>query len=166
MQLTTRHKEFCKLVAEGLKAAPAYQKAYKKKDSIVCRVAACNLLKKPEIKAEIERVQKLAAKIAEKAEQKAMEAIAEKVGAEIADKAERMAHLTRIMRGQERVRSDKFFFDSKTGAVVVQEVYELPDAQAQIKAISELNKMDGSYEPAKVDVTSNGKSMPSWANGE
>jgi hypothetical protein len=80
---------------------------------------------------------------------------------EIADKIERQKVLTQIMRGDTKIRADKFFYDSKDGKVVTQEVEELPDHQARIKAIAELNKMDGSYSPNVHEHKVEGQ-LPSW----
>lgn len=44
---------------------------------------------------------------------------------EVADKIERQKVLTQIMRGDTKIRADKFFYDSKIGEVVAQEVEEL-----------------------------------------
>jgi hypothetical protein len=77
----------------------------------------------------------------------------------VADANERMSILTQIARGDTRVRRDKFFYDSKEGLVVSQEVEELPDCNERVKAIAELNKMCGDYAPIKNDHTSKGEAI-------
>ncbi len=155
-----KQRKFCKLYVSGLTMEEAYSQVYGAKDGNNARASASRMLKGKEVKEEIKRLQAINAKIVDKATDKATDKVAEKYANEIADKAERMAHLTKIMRGQVKVRVNKLFYDSKLGAVITQEVEELPDAMAQIKAISELNKMDGSYEVTKVDITSGGKMLP------
>ncbi len=149
-KLTKRQVEFCKLISKGESATRAYKIAYKSTSEGTCKVNGSKLLKKPEIAAKIAEFQKQNADIVKKAHEKAIDKLAE---GEIADKIERQKMLTQIMRGDVKIRADKFFFDGKTAKVVSQEVEELPDYAARIKAISELNKMDGSYAPTKVAGT-------------
>lgn len=148
-KLTIKQIEFCKLFANGESASNAYRLAFKSKSEGTCKVNASKLLKKPEIASKIAEFQKHNANIVSKANEIAAEKLAE---GEIADKIERQKLLTQIMRGDVKIRADKFFFDGKTGAVVTQEVDELPDHAARIKAIAELNKMDGSYAPSKTEL--------------
>lgn len=69
--------------------------------------------------------------------------------------AERIDILTKIAKGEIKIRNDKYFYDSKFGTVVSQQVDELPDHVARIKAVAEINKMAGDYAPTKTDVTVN-----------
>lgn len=66
---------------------------------------------------------------------------------------ERQELLSQIALGKVKLRNDKFFYDSKIGKVVSEQVDELPNHSDRIKALAELNKMDGSYAPTKQDVT-------------
>lgn len=155
-RLNTKQIEFCKQIANGKGNAEAYQIAFKSDKLNVCAVNANRLLKKPEIQHQIKQFRDETASLVAKANEKAAEKLAE---GDIADKVERMIYLTKIMRGEVKVRNDKYFYDSKAGVVVSEEVEELPDHQARIKAISELNKMDGSYSPTKADITTGGDKL-------
>jgi hypothetical protein len=66
---------------------------------------------------------------------------------------ERQEYLTQIIKGEIKIPNTKFFFDSRLSAVIHQEVEEYPDHAARIRAIAELNKMDGAYAPTKVAQT-------------
>lgn len=70
----------------------------------------------------------------------------------IIDSLQRQHILSQIATGQIKIPNTKFFFDGKAGEVVSEEIEELPDHAARIKAIAELNKMDGSYAPAKQEL--------------
>lgn len=159
--LTSKQLLFCKQIANGKNATEAYQLAFKTKNKATCKSNGSKLLKQPAIAEKIKALQAESAGIIAKANNIAAEKLAE---GEIADKIERQKVLTQIMRGDTKVRADKFFYDGKTGSVVSQEVEELPDHAARIKAIAELNKMDGSYPPNKtqLEVTDPTGNMPSW----
>lgn len=156
--LTTKQISFCKQIANGKNATEAYQIAFKTKNKATCKSNGSKLLKQPAIAAHIKQLQAENAEIIAKANNIAAAKLA---AGEIADKIERQKVLTQIMRGDTKIRADKFFYDGKTGTVVSQEVEELPDHVARIKAIAELNKMDGSYSPDKTEHTFNG-GLPSW----
>jgi len=155
--LTTKQIEFCKQVANGATAAAAYKIAFKSKSAGNCRVNGCKLLKRAEIKAYIEELQNANKKIVERGHEIAAQKLAE---GEIADKIERQKVLTQILRGEIKL-SKPMVVDKQ-----VQFIECVPDYADRKAAIAELNKMGGDYSPTKVDVTSNGKTMPSWANGE
>jgi hypothetical protein len=66
---------------------------------------------------------------------------------------ERKELLTKIALGEVKIPTNKYQYDSKIGAWMDIDVLELPDHQARIKAIAELNKMEGDYSPIKTDVS-------------
>lgn len=148
--LTSKQISFCKQIANGKNATEAYQIAFKNSNATTCKTNGSKLLKQAEIAKKIEAIQSQNAGIIAKANEIAAEKLA---AGEIADNIERQKVLTQIMRGDTKIRADKFFYDSKAGEVITQEVEELPDHQARIKAIAELNKMDGSYAATKIDAT-------------
>lgn len=150
-----KQRKFCELYVNGHTMEEAYLQVYGAKNGNNARACASRMLKSKEVKEEVKRLQAINAKIVEKATDK----VAAQYANEIADKAERMAHLTKIMRGQAKVPNTKFFFDGKRGEVVSQQVEELPGHKDRIAAINELNKMDGSHQ-TNIDITSGGKSLP------
>ena len=156
--LTIKQIEFCKRVADSKSASEAYRQAFKSTSASTCKVNGSKLLKRADIKAKIKEFQKVNKRIVDKAVDKAAENLAT---GEIADKVERMKELTRIMRGQTKIRNDKFFYDGKTGEVISQEVEEFPTHQARIAAIKELNEMDGGHAPDKHEHAIASK-LPSW----
>ncbi len=147
--LTEKQIRFCNEYVMGKDASNSYSIAFNKANSSSTRAAASRLLKSKEIQSFISDLQENNKKIVDLANNKAAEIVVE---GSIADAAERMTLLTKIMRGELKVKSDKFFFDSKNSEVVAQPVDEIPDHGAIIKAITELNKMDGSYAPTKSEV--------------
>lgn len=149
-RLSEKMVEFCRLYASGKMPSEAYSIAFKNDKIATCGVNSNKLLKRADIQEQIAKEQALNKSVMDLANVIAAEKIAE---GSIAEKIERMQHLTKIMRGEVKIRADRFFFDSKEGVVVSHEVEELPDHGAQIKAIAELNKMDGSYAPAETKTT-------------
>lgn len=156
--LTAKQIEFCKQVANGKNATEAYQIAFKTKNRATCKVNGSKLLKEPEIKAKISESKALAREIVKESQKNAIASVTLK---EVMDVNERMATLTQIARGQTKIRRDKFFFDSKAGEVISQEVEELPNCAERIKAINELNEMDGSHSPEKIEHAVSAK-LPTW----
>lgn len=148
-RLSEKMVEFCRLYASGKMPSEAYSIAFKNDKIATCGVNSNKLLKRADIQEQIAKFQALNKSLVDAANDIAIKNIAE---GSIAEKIERMQHLTKIMRGEVKIRADRFFFDSKEGAVVAHEVEELPDHAAQIRAIAELNKMDGSYAPAESKI--------------
>ena len=149
-RLSEKMVEFCRLYANGKMPSEAYSIAFKNDKIATCGVNSNKLLKRADIQEQIAKFQELNKSLVDAANEIAIKDIVE---GSIAEKIERMQHLTKIMRGELKIRADRFFFDSKDGKVVSHEVEELPDHGAQIKAIAELNKMDGSYAATKTDIT-------------
>ncbi len=75
---------------------------------------------------------------------------------------ERKELLTQIAKGDIEIPTKEAKWDSVQGKFVMIPAAELPDHAARIRAIAELNKMDGSYQPTKIDATVTEKKLPSW----
>jgi len=116
--LSVQQAEFCRLVALGRSGRQAYAEAYGC-DVRSAGAGACRLLKRANIRGEVDRLTAAARVEAARRE-----------GAAVGAKAERMAMLWRMARDCEQ-----------EGKVA--------DA---VRAIAELNRMDGAYEPEQVRV--------------
>ena len=144
--LTSKQIEFCKQLANGKNATEAYHIAFKTKNRTTCKVNGSKLFKLAAIKAKIKEFQKTASTITAKANQLAMD----KVKAdEVMGTAERMIVLSKIARGQIPLIKP-MVCDGE-----IQEIEVVPDWMDRKNAIAELNKMDGSYPPAKVNMNIN-----------
>lgn len=71
----------------------------------------------------------------------------------IMDKEERMELLTQIARGKLKYKKEVV---TKDGVTIIEAKPEFSDRK---NAVAELNKMDGSYEPIKKDITSGGEPL-------
>lgn len=81
--------------------------------------------------------------------------VAEEVAAlktDIMTANERKQLLSQIARREIKIPNSKQQYDTKQQEWVTVEIEELPDHQAVIKAVSELNKMDGDYSPIQTKV--------------
>jgi len=149
--LTEKQREFCKLFITGKSGADAYSIAFNSNNQSNCKVNASKLLKSDKIKSYISELQAENKKIVEMANNKAAQDLAD---GSIATATERMQILTKIMRGEipliKPMVVDKQLVDIEV----------VPDYSDRRAAIAELNKMDGSYAPAKQDITTNGKDLP------
>ena len=67
---------------------------------------------------------------------------------------ERMEWLTKLVDGTIKAKRP-FVVGGK-----IMEYPEEPSHADRVRALAELNKMDGSYAPAKLDHTTNGKELP------
>lgn len=114
--LNEKVRLFCRLVVDGVKQGPAYAQAFGCKASSAGTLAG-RLLKKVEVKAEIERLKSRFVEVQEKAV--------------LWSKAERMERLQRMAE----VAADGGEYN------------------AACKCIDLMNKMDGAYEPTKLEVT-------------
>lgn len=151
--LTVKQIKFCQEVVNGHNATEAYQRAFKSKSRTTCKVNGSKLLKQAEIKAKVKELQYVASSIANKATQKAID----KVKAdEVMGVAERMSILSKIARGEIPLKKP-MVCDG-----VIEEIEVVPDWMDRKNAIAELNKMDGSYQPTKIDATVTEKKLPSW----
>lgn len=72
---------------------------------------------------------------------------------EILTAQERKELLTEIALGKIEIPTSELRYDSNEKKFVMQPVVKLPDHSTRIKAISELNKMDGDYAPTKIAST-------------
>lgn len=135
------HINFCKAVAEGMTQTEAYKTYVSPKKSLsteVAQVEGSKLAKKY-----AEHIQELKQRLST-AIDKAYEndAVKEAIR-DIMDKAERMAVLTKIARGEIKVK--KPLMTNQRLEVLEFE----PDCSDIKNAINELNKMDGSHAPTK-----------------
>jgi hypothetical protein len=66
---------------------------------------------------------------------------------------ERKALLASIARGEIEITSKKPCWDNLQKKFVMVPILETPDHQSRIRAISELNRMEGSYAPDKLELS-------------
>lgn len=147
-RLNEKQIKFCKNIAMGLGISQAYQDAFIGAGKGTSAVNANRLLKKPEIKSKIKEFQETNKRIVNKANQKAADKVSE---GEIASIQERMVILTKIARGEIPL-TKPMVCDG-----VIEMVPVIPDWMDRNKAIAELNKMDGSYAPTKVEQKNTGE---------
>lgn len=114
--LSAQERVFCGLIVDGIKQGAAYAQAFGCKSSSAGTLAG-RLLKRVEIKQEIERLKLRFVEVQEKAV--------------LWSKAVRMERLQRMAERAE----------------------EKEEFNAACKCIDLLNKMDGAYEPTKLEVT-------------
>ena len=147
-----KHTEFIRLVADGVNQSEAYRLTCTNKDltDLTTRVEGSKLAKKyqNEISQERERLKN----VLEAAYDSKITEIAEK---RIMDSAERMEWLTKLADGSIKAVRPIVV----AGSIV--EYSEEPSHTDRIRAIAELNKMDGSYAPAKVENTLTDARTPS-----
>jgi hypothetical protein len=138
--IPAKHIEFIKQVAAGQPQAQAYRATVGNQGATIASVKskASKLAKK--YAKEIETEKNKAAAIVEAA---TIEAIAETAKNGIKSLAERMELLSQIMDGKIKIKKP-FVIAGK-----IMEYPSEPDHNDRIKAIAELNKMDGSYAPTK-----------------
>lgn len=117
-ELTEKQREFCRLVAGGQSARGAYAAAFKVSEASA-GPSASRMLKRDNIRAEVNRLQAAARELSRRRD-------AEAVG----DSAERMEMLWRMARESE----------------------EAGNVEDAVKCIKELNRMDGSREPERLEV--------------
>ena len=144
MTLSPKHIEFINLVAKGETQSNAYKLSVGKKgvSKQVSEVKGSQLAKKYAllINEERERLRK----VVEAANESKVSEIAQM---NIMGKAERMELLTKMAKGQLKI---------KTPVVIAGKIMEYPaepTASDRRAAIAELNKMSGDYAPAKSVVT-------------
>lgn len=125
--MTEAQQRFCRLIAvEGMSATAAYMQVSGCKPNSAATIAA-RWLKKVEIAQEVERLSTAAKAAKERARERESRA---KESARIWSKVERMEQL---QRWAEEAAGEGRYADS-------------------IRAVAELNKMDGAYEPEKVQL--------------
>lgn len=137
--LTDKQREFCRLLVEDRLSKPdAYRKAFKRKDlsNPAASKAASRLSKDDEI---CRYIDELNAELDKKA---------------IMSKQERMEWLSRVVRtpinsadGESDLCQE---YTETQGDTFSSTKYKMP---SKIQAIQELNRMDGAYEPEKVETT-------------
>lgn len=137
--LTDKQREFCRLLVEDRLSKPdAYRKAFKRKDlsNPAASKAASRLSKDDEI---CRYIDELNAELDKKA---------------IMSKQERMEWLSRVVRtpinavdGQSDLCQE---LTETQGDTFSSTKYKMP---SKLAAIAELNKMDGAYEPERVETT-------------
>lgn len=137
------HINFIRLIAEGKGQGEAYQLSVAKKSlsPSVAHVQGCKLAKKysNEINSERKRI----SSIIESSKDTASAAIE---ASAIMDRLERMKLLSDIARGNLSVEQA---ISTKDGIDIVEAKPSFSERRA---AISELNKMDGSYSPTKQEI--------------
>lgn len=153
MKLPAKHSEFIRLVANGESQVTAYKVTCGNKSvtSNVAKVKGSQLAKKYAdlIAQERERIKKVVeaatdSKVAEIAQKRIMSA------------AERMDYLTAIIEGRVKVKRP-FVIAGK-----IMEYPAEPDINERIKALAELNKMNGDYQPHQIDIKSGGEKVIQW----
>ena len=138
------HIEFCKAVADGSTYKDAYKTYVSRKVNVsdaVCEKDGSLLAKKYAT-----YIQDLKQRISTAIDKAHENSVLNGTLEGILTKAERMKILSDIARGELLV-SKPFF--TKDGAI---DAYVQPDHTDRKNAISELNKMDGSYAPKKIDA--------------
>ena len=154
MELPSKHIEFVQLVAKGVQQEEAYRLTIGNKDTTSgsARAQGSKLAKKYAllINEERERLRK----VVEAANDSKVSEIAQK---RIMSLVERMEWLTKLVDGTIKAKRP-FVVGGK-----IMEYPEEPSHSDRVKALAELNKMDGSYAPAKQDITTNGKEIRSWS---
>lgn len=143
MRLTEKQITFCKEVASGKSGTDAYQIAFGTKSRNTCRINASKLQCKHSVKEKIKELQAVAKSITEQSQK---DIISKITLPEIMSVAERMGVLTQIARGEIPLKKP-MVCDG-----IIQEVDVVPDWMDRKNAIAELNKMDGSYQPTKIEA--------------
>lgn len=153
MQPSKKHIEFIRLVVSGLTQKEAYKLSVGKKgvSSQVAEVKGSQLAKKyaKEIQQERERLRK----VVEVAQDKKVAEIAQK---DIMSKVERLEYLTKIAKGEVKIKKP-FVIAGK-----IMEYPSEPDHSDRMKAISELNKMEGDYSPIKTEIKTTSPIIIDW----
>ena len=142
--LTKKRSRFCELYVLGHNATEAYKLAFGNTNATSSRVNASKLLKNPQIS---ERISDLQAIIKKKQGDTVDAAIEDTTGDTVMKAVERMQILTQIARGEIQL-TKPMVVDG-----IVQLIPVIPDWMDRKNAISELNKMDGSYAPTKTAHT-------------
>ena len=152
MAISAKHSEFIMLVAGGTNQSEAYVLTNPNKNLTkgTIKVESSKLAKKYAllINEERERLRK----VVEAANDSKVSEIAQM---NIMGKAERMELLTKMAKGQLKI---------KTPVVIAGKIMEYPaepTASDRRAAIAELNKMDGSYAPAESKISLNDQRDPS-----
>lgn len=147
MRATAKHTEFIRLVANGTNQSEAYRATVGNPKATLSAVKskASNLAKKyaNEIQQERERTRK----VIEAAQDSKVAEIAKK---DIMSKADRMEFLTKVANGEVKVKRP-FVIGGK-----IMEYPSEPDHTERMKAIAELNKMEGDYAPTKNETNITG----------
>lgn len=139
------HINFCKAVADGM----TYKEAYRSQVSVKNRSSDKSCEQKGSVLAKkyAEHIQNLRQTLST-AIDKAHENSAVKEALKgVMDKAERMNVLTKIARGQIPLKKPVVLGKD------IKMIDVVPDWMDRKNAIAELNKMDGSYEPIKSDIS-------------
>lgn len=154
MAILAKHSEFIMLVAGGTNQSEAYVLTNPNKNLTkgTIKVESSKLAKKYAllINEERERLRK----VVEAANDSKVSEIAQK---RIMSLVERMEWLTKLVDGTIKAKRP-FVVGGK-----IMEYPEEPSHADRVRALAELNKMDGSYAPAKQDITTNGKEIRSWS---
>ena len=144
MELPSKHIEFVQLVAKGVQQEEAYRLTIGNKHTTSgsARAQGSKLCKKYAvfINEERERLRK----VVEAANDSKVSEIAQK---RIMSSAERMEWLTKLVDGTIKAKRP-FVVGGK-----IMEYPEEPSHADRVRALAELNKMDGSYAPAKTETT-------------
>jgi hypothetical protein len=147
MRATAKHTEFIRLVANGTNQSEAYRATVGNPKATIsaCKAKASQLAKKYADLIAQER-EKLKA-IVEEAQKEKVAEIAQK---RIMSSAERMEWLTKLVDGTIKAKRP-FVVGGK-----IMEYPEEPSHSDRVKALAELNKMDGSYAPTQVNQQNTG----------
>jgi hypothetical protein len=143
VSISPKHTKFIELVANGISQDKAYIEAIaqKKVNGNTARSKGSILAKR--YAKEIQEHKQLVKQAINNATSTAITELAEK---NILSTAERMEMLSKIAKGEVKIKKP-FVIAGK-----IMEYPSEPDHNDRTKAIAELNKMDGSYAPAKSEV--------------
>lgn len=144
MTIPIKHQEFIKLVAKGTNQSEAYTLTNPNKNLTkgTIKVESSKLAKKyAEL---IAQERKRIKEIVQAAQDQSIATVAQM---HILSAAERMEWLTKLVSGEIKAKRP-FVIGGK-----IMEYPEEPSHNDRIKALAELNKMDGSYAPQKVAQT-------------
>ena len=144
VSISPKHTKFIELVANGISQDKAYIEAIaqKKVNGNTARSKGSILAKR--YAKEIQEHKQLVKQAINNATSTAITELAEK---NILSTAERMEMLSKIAKGEVKIKKP-FVIAGK-----IMEYPSEPDHADRTKAIAELNKMDGSYAPAKTETT-------------
>ena len=155
MKISAKHQEFIRLVASGTNQSEAYRATIGNPKATIsaCKAKASQLAKK--YADLIAKERDILKAIVEDAKNKTVAEIAQM---NIMTSAERMEFLTKMAKGEVKVKQP-FVIGGK-----IMEYPSEPTFAERRAAIAELNKMDGSYAPmqTKADITLNKPIVIDW----
>lgn len=149
MSLSKKHNEFIQQIAQGIQQERAYCTTIGNKTTTgnTARSQGSKLCKR--YAKEIAEAKEKLKKVVEQANE---ESIAQIAKLDIMKSADRMAYLTKIIKGEIKVPYSEVKWNPVSKAFETIQFEDLATHNARIMAIAELNKMDGSYAPSKIET--------------